>query len=324
MPIPVEARPASSAATDTHSVSILLPILYRDDRGGHRQAARALVHRSCGPDAKPDSRYSSCGTRSVDASGPPIVWTEELPGVLIFGLDPETAAFLGATASAKLPKPHRALVPRPPTEQLTIDHPSTGLRIPTCWGPAHPPEPKPAPACGGSARFELDIPIDRYPTSRYALVGLPRRLAVATSCAATSNTLPTPSSACHLREGATQSLLCRHFDCHRLSFWPARAGVAPPRRWAGHRTKTPVGDTFAATLALAGRRSVADRDSSSSWAMISLSRSDQIGTQSIPGRTIPTGPPSSRRRPGHAESRPQPSCEEGMGRAYRPGWSADL
>jgi tRNA pseudouridine65 synthase len=234
----------------------LLPILYRDDRVVViDKPPGLLVHRS-----QVDRRETRFAIQLLRDQIGRRVWPAHrldrgTSGVLIFGLDPETAAFLGRQfASGEIAKTYRALVRGHPPEQLTIDHPLDRVEDPYLLGPS--PSSGTQEACTRLrrlARFELDIPIDRYPTSRYALVEL----------------LPETGRRHQLRrhlkhiahpiigdatygKGRHNRFFAEHFDCHRLLLACTGLVWRHPDDGRGIETKTPVGDTFAATLALLG------------------------------------------------------------------------
>ena len=272
--------------------------------------------------AKPDSRYSSAGpdrsTRLARPSSGPRNWGVDLRP------RPERRQHFSGTILplAKLPKP-TGLVRGHPPEQLTIDHPLDRVEDPYCWAQPILRNPRSLHRLRRARALpELDIPIDRYPTSRYALVEL---LPVSWPSPPVA---PPPPIAHPIIGDATYGKGRHNASCRALRLPSSASGLhglggATPtmgevskrkRQWA---TPSPrhwrywAGPTIGSPI----------EDSSSSWRLIS-SRSINWHPKH-PGKPSPPDH-HRRRRPGHAESRPQPSCE-----GHRPGglparWSADL
>ncbi len=92
-------------------------------------------------------------------------------GVLLFALAPDIAARLGAAFEAgDVNKRYLAIVRGWPTSGVTIDHPLTRLA-----DDVHPGTPTPPPQSAITevdclATAEVEVRVDRYPVSRYALV----------------------------------------------------------------------------------------------------------------------------------------------------------
>lgn len=96
-------------------------------------------------------------------------------GVLLFALDRDTAALLAAQFETRqVAKRYLAIVRGHPAEAGVIDHPLTRRFDPAERMPAnHDPAPQPAlTRYRRLATVELPHAVDRYPTSRYALVEL--------------------------------------------------------------------------------------------------------------------------------------------------------
>jgi tRNA pseudouridine65 synthase len=155
-------------------LSDTLPVLYRDDWliAVHKPAG-LLVHRS--DLDRHETRFAMQMLR--DQIGRPVWPVHRLDrgtsGVLLFALDPETGARLGGQFErGEVDKSYLAVVRGHPPEEGVIDHPlapkadaHAGIR----GGRA------PQPAVTRYRRLatvELPHAVDRYPTSRYALVEL--------------------------------------------------------------------------------------------------------------------------------------------------------
>ena len=155
-------------------MSDTLPVLYRDDWliAVHKPAG-LLVHRS--DLDRHETRFAMQMLR--DQIGRPVWPVHRLDrgtsGVLLFALDPETGARLcGQFERGEVDKTYLAVVRGHPPEEGLIDHPlapkadaHAGIR----GGRA----PQPAVTrYHRLATVELPHAVDRYPTSRYALVEL--------------------------------------------------------------------------------------------------------------------------------------------------------
>lgn len=135
--------------------------------------AGLLVHRSNLD--RHESRFAVQMLR--DQIGQPVWPTHRLDkgtsGILLFALDPATASQLGAQFEAgAVSKCYWALVRGHPDEAGEIDHPLGRLPDETGYRSEHD---RPMPAVTRYRRlttFELPIQVDRYPSSRYALVEL--------------------------------------------------------------------------------------------------------------------------------------------------------
>lgn len=150
-----------------------LPILYRDDTlVVVNKPSGLLVHRS--PIDRHETRFAVQLLR--DQLGRRVYPVHRLDkgtsGALAFALDSETArALAGQFAGQQVRKTYRAVVRGWPPEAGVIDHPLDGVQ--DAYAPAAESGPKP---CRTSYRtlatVELPVRVDRYPTSRYALVEL--------------------------------------------------------------------------------------------------------------------------------------------------------
>ncbi len=160
----------SEAAIDTRE---RLPILYADE---HlvvvNKPSGLLVHRS--PIDRHERRFAVQLLR--DQFGRRVFPVHRLDkgtsGALVFALDRETAAKLATDfANQRVTKTYLAVVRGWPAECGEIDHPLEA--VPDAYAPVAESGPKPA-----RTRFrrlgtvELPCRVDRYPTSRYALLEL--------------------------------------------------------------------------------------------------------------------------------------------------------
>ena len=151
----------------------MLPILYGDDRVVVvNKPSGLLVHRS--PIDRHETRFTVQMLR--DQLGRRVYPVHRLDkgtsGALAFALDRETAAALaGAFASHEVTKTYLAVVRGWPEESGVIDHELAAVRDEY----ALPAEMAAKPSRTSYQRLatvELPVRVDRYPTSRYALVEL--------------------------------------------------------------------------------------------------------------------------------------------------------
>jgi len=151
----------------------MLPILYGDDRlVVVNKPSGLLVHRS--PIDRHERRFAVQMLR--DQLGRRVYPVHRLDkgtsGALAFALDRETAAALAAAfAGREVAKTYLAVVRGWPAETGEIDHELTAVQDEY----ALPTEAAAKPARTAYRRLatvELPVRVDRYPTSRYALVEL--------------------------------------------------------------------------------------------------------------------------------------------------------
>jgi tRNA pseudouridine65 synthase len=151
----------------------MLPILYGDDRlVVVNKPSGLLVHRS--PIDRHETRFAVQMLR--DQLGRRVYPVHRLDkgtsGALAFALDRETAAVLAAAFSSReVAKAYLAVVRGWPAETGEIDHELTAVQDEY----ALPTEAAAKPARTAYRRLatvELPVRVDRYPTSRYALVEL--------------------------------------------------------------------------------------------------------------------------------------------------------
>ncbi|WP_323004334.1 pseudouridine synthase [Denitromonas sp.] len=162
--------PDTGAATDEAP----LAILYRDDHlvAIHKPAG-LLVHRTALD--RHETRFAVQLLR--DQIGQHVWPAHRLDrgtsGVLVFALDADTAGRLGQQFEAQtVAKRYVAVVRGHPPESGLIDHPLTRQRDDNEWvDPGAQTAAQPARTTFQRlATIELPIAVDRYPTSRYALL----------------------------------------------------------------------------------------------------------------------------------------------------------
>lgn len=151
----------------------MLPILYRDERLiAIDKPAGLLVHRS--DIDRHETRFAVQLLR--DQIGRRVHPLHRLDrgtsGVLLFAFDTETASTIGKQFEGNaVEKTYLAVVRGWPPESGVIDHPLSRLHD----GYGRPAGGDPLPAVTRFRRLatvELPVAVDRYPTSRYALVAL--------------------------------------------------------------------------------------------------------------------------------------------------------
>lgn len=153
----------------------MLPILYRDEHliAIHKPAG-LLVHRT--DLDRHETRFAVQMLREQIGAR---VWPAHrldrgTSGLLLFALDPETAGRLGRQFEAlEVAKTYLAVVRGHPPEAGTIDHP-----LARRFDDREDAAGRAAPAQPALTRYrrlatvELPVAVDRYPTSRYALLQL--------------------------------------------------------------------------------------------------------------------------------------------------------
>ena len=150
-----------------------LPVLYLDDRMVVvDKPSGLLVHRS--PIDRHETRFALQLLRDQLGQRVHPVHRLDKPtsGALVFALDAEAARVLAATfATREVTKTYRALVRGWPENSGVIDRPLAAVEDER----AGPQSLEPREAVTGYrtlAHYELPLRVDRYPTSRYALVEL--------------------------------------------------------------------------------------------------------------------------------------------------------
>ena len=231
-----------------------LPILYRDDwLVVVDKPAGLLVHRS--PVDARETRFALQMLR--DQLGRHVYPLHRLDkgtsGALVFALDPATARDLSeAFAGTAVGKSYLALVRGWPDERGEIDH---ALR---------PVEDDVLPATGRSPRpartgyerletFEIPHRVDRYPSSRYALLRLRprtgRRHQLRRHLAHLSHPIIGDST---YGKGAHNRLFARLYDVRRLMLACVRLELPHPVTQQRLRVDAPLAEEFAAVLRALG------------------------------------------------------------------------
>lgn len=150
-----------------------LPILYRDERlVVVDKPSGLLVHRS--PIDRHETRFALQIVR--DQLGQRVYTIHRLDkgtsGVLAFGLDPDTARDYAALfAQRTVIKTYVALVRGWPADAGVIDRPLAAVEDERIGSQSFEPRASQT-AFRRIATYELPVCVDRYPTSRYALVEL--------------------------------------------------------------------------------------------------------------------------------------------------------
>jgi len=154
-----------------------LPVIYRDEWviAIHKPAG-LLVHRS-----EIDRHETRFAVQMLRDQIGQHVWPAHrldrgTSGTLIFALDPTTAGALGRQFEAQqVDKRYLAVVRGHPPESGRIDHPLARKRDAKAWRDPRSTADDPQPAVTDYRRLatvELPFQVDRYPTSRYAMLEL--------------------------------------------------------------------------------------------------------------------------------------------------------
>jgi tRNA pseudouridine65 synthase len=243
-----------------------LPILYRDERlVVVDKPSGLLVHRS--PIDRHETRFALQILR--DQLGQRVHTIHRLDkgtsGVLAFALDPATARdCMAAFARREVAKTYLALVRGWPSPDGVIERPLSTVEddrsTPQSAGPREA-----RTAFKRIATFELPVRVDRYPTSRYALVELTphggRRHQLRRHLASESHPIVGDST---YGKGKHNRLFHELFGVQRLLLACTRLEFTPPRSQAALRIEAPLAVEFAALLARLGTQHAADPLSSSS------------------------------------------------------------
>jgi tRNA pseudouridine65 synthase len=243
-----------------------LPILYRDERlVVVDKPSGLLVHRS--PIDRHETRFALQLLR--DQLGQRVYTIHRLDkgtsGVLAFGLNPDAAREYSAIfAQRGVVKTYVALVRGWPAEEGTIDRPLAAVDDERSDPrPAEPRESR--TAFRRIATFELPMRVDRYPTSRYALVELTphtgRRHQLRRHLAGASHPIVGDST---YGKGRHNRLFREQFGVQRLLLACTRLEFAPSTSAAPLRIEAPLAAEFAALLTRLGTPYSADPFSSSS------------------------------------------------------------
>lgn len=235
----------------------LLPILYQDEYlAVIDKPPGLLVHRS--EIDRHETRFAIQMLR--DQIGQRVWPAHRLDrgtsGTLIFGLSSETASALGKQFEAgTVQKRYLAVVRGHPPAAGSIDHPLSRQRDPYEFrGTQSSMEAQDALTHFRKlAAIELPVAVDRYPTSRYALVELEpitgRRHQLRRHLKHIAH--PIIGDATH-GKGNHNRYFAEHFGCHRLLLACTELSFDHPISGQRLEIKTPVSGEFAATLARFG------------------------------------------------------------------------
>lgn len=236
-----------------------LPILYRDEQiVVIDKPSGLLVHRS--EIDRHETRFAIQILR--DQIGQHVWPAHRLDrgtsGVLLFGLNKEIASTLGRQFEAgSITKRYWAVVRGHPPAAGSIDHPLTRQRDPYEFrGQESSTEAQSALTHYQTlAQVELPIAVDRYPSSRYALVELNpitgRRHQIRRHLKHIAH--PVIGDATH-GKGRHNRYFAEHLACHRMLLACTQLDFDHPLSGERLQIKAPVSGEFAATLALFGWR----------------------------------------------------------------------
>jgi len=243
-----------------------LPILYRDERlVVVDKPSGLLVHRS--PIDRHETRFALQILR--DQLGQRVYTVHRLDkgtsGVLAFGLNPDTAREYSAIfAQRSVVKTYVALVRGWPAVAGSIDRPLSAVED-ELIGPQSAEPRESRTAFRRIATFELPVRVDRYPTSRYALVELTphtgRRHQLRRHLASESHPIVGDST---YGKGRHNRLFRDLFGVQRLLLACTCLEFIPPAAATTLRIEAPLAAEFAALLTRLGAQYAADPLSSSS------------------------------------------------------------
>lgn len=246
-------------------MSETLPVLYRDAAliAVHKPSG-LLVHRSMLD--RHETRFALQIVR--DQIGQRVYPTHRLDrgtsGVLLFALDPATAATVGAAfETQRIDKTYLAVVRGHPPETGCIDHALT-RQYDDYEFRADAPDAPPQEAITHYRRLgvvELPVAVDRYPTSRYALLELKpetgRRHQIRRHLKHIAH--PVVGDATY-GKGRHNRFFAERFDCRRLLLACTEMRLQHPLTGAPLTLSAPLADDFAGVVAALGWTLIAERD----------------------------------------------------------------
>jgi tRNA pseudouridine65 synthase len=243
-----------------------LPILYRDERlVVVDKPAGLLVHRS--PIDRHETRFAMQILRNqLGQRVYPIHRLDKgTSGVLAFALDPATARdCMAAFARREVAKTYLALVRGWPSRAGIIDRALSAVEDDRS-APQSAVAREARTAFTRVATFELPVRVDRYPSSRYALVELTphsgRRHQLRRHLAGESHPIVGDST---YGKGRHNRLFRELFGVQRLLLACTRLEFTSPQGQSAPRIEAPLAVEFAALLARLGAQYAADPLSSSS------------------------------------------------------------
>ncbi|WP_319240288.1 tRNA pseudouridine(65) synthase TruC [uncultured Propionivibrio sp.] len=246
-------------------MSETLPVLYRDAAliAVHKPSG-LLVHRSMLD--RHETRFALQIVR--DQIGQRVYPTHRLDrgtsGVLLFALDPATAATVGsAFETQRIDKTYLAVVRGHPPETGCIDHALT-RQYDDYEFRADTPDTPPQEAITHYRRLgvvELPVAVDRYPTSRYALLELKpetgRRHQIRRHLKHIAH--PIIGDATY-GKGRHNRFFAERFDCRRLLLACTEMRLQHPQTGARLTLSAPLADDFAGLVDALGWTLTAERD----------------------------------------------------------------
>ena len=231
-----------------------LPVLYRDDDiVVIDKPANLLVHRS--EIDRHETRFAIQILR--DQIGQRVWPAHRLDrgtsGVLLFGLSPEIASTLGKKFEAgSIEKRYLAIVRGHPPESGSIDHPLSRQRDAYEFQGESSSEEAQAALTHFRrlATIELPFAVDRYPSSRYALVELEpvtgRRHQIRRHLKHIAHPIIGDTT---YGKGRHNRFIAEQYNCQRLLLACTSLGFIHPTNNQRLQIKTPVSGDFAALLA---------------------------------------------------------------------------
>ena len=244
----------------------VLPVLYRDERlVVVDKPSGLLVHRS--PIDRHETRFALQMLR--DQLGQRVYTIHRLDkgtsGVLAFALDQDTAREYGAIfAQRDVVKTYLALVRGWPPAQGTVDRPLAAVEDERSSPQSAAPRESQTDY-RRLATYELPVCVDRYPTSRYALVELTphtgRRHQLRRHLAGESHPIVGDST---YGKGKHNRLFRGQFGVQRLLLACTRLEFTPPANGTALRIEAPLAVEFALLLERLAAQYGADPLSSSS------------------------------------------------------------
>ena len=228
-----------------------LPILYRDDAliAVHKPSG-LLVHRSV-----LDRHETRFALQLLRDQIHQMVWPvhrldKGTSGVLLFALDRDVGRALSAQFErGEVHKRYLAVVRGHPPEQGSIDHPLARMADEHAGIKAHATPQTALTHYRRLAAVELPVEVDRYPTSRYALVELQPETGRWHQLRRHMKHIAHPiiGDATH-GKGRHNRFFTEHFGCQRLLLAAVDMSLTHPVTGEPLRLRAPLADEFAAVI----------------------------------------------------------------------------
>lgn len=230
----------------------MLTVLHRDEHlVAIAKPSGLLVHRTA-----LDARETDCAVQRLrDQLGRHVYPAHRLDrgtsGVLLFALSAAVRQQLGVAFETRaVEKRYLALVRGWPPESATIDHPLARMDDERAGARQDPDAVQPAVTrYRRLACFELPLRVDRYPTSRYALVELApltgRRHQLRRHLRHVDHPIVGDTTHGH---GRHNRLFRERYDCHRLLLAATRLRLRHPATGAELTIDAPLATDFARVL----------------------------------------------------------------------------